>query len=577
MSTYQTLKEFYPTPVDLIAKMVEGIDLRDVKSVLEPSAGKGDIVDFLNVAVSYISDDWRYRYIDDNLSFEEKMNYIIQNDVVTEIKKGETKYRYHFQKNIDCVEINTELAAILRDKEFSVYQQDFLQFDGEKHYDLIIMNPPFSNGAEHLLHAIQIAEKTGSMIVCLLNAETIRNPYSNQRKELMKQLDKYSASYEYISNAFTNAERATDVEIVIVKLTIPSPFKAGKSRIWEELESIEIKIDESGIPNELIAADDTLKMAVMLYQRELAAGKKLITEYLALKPYLSSKFDDSDTPDYMKGCTLYLCNEKNHDTLNWNDYVYAVRYKYWYQLLHNPNFIGNLTSNLKNEYYQSIREFAHKDFSLSNIYTVKMDILQRTALGIENKIISLFETLSYEHSMGCEKNVHYFNGWKSNSAFKINKKVVVPYMHCWDEIWKQFKYSYNLFGFLEDIEKCLDFLSLDKSFNADYDMMYWLRYYENIQQTKKLRLKYFDVDVYKKGTIHIKFRNEKLLKRFNLYGCLHKGWLPPSYGKKSYSNMTDEEKSVIDEYEGEEEYTKVYQNPDKYILTPEKSVMLLEG
>lgn len=43
-------------------------------------------------------------------------------------------------------------------------------------------------------------------------------------------------------------------------------------------------------------------------------------------------------------------------------------------------------------------------------------------------------------------------------------------------------------------------------------------------------------------------------------------WLPPSYGKVSYDEMTAEEKQVIDDFQGEEAYSKVYANPSKYIV-----------
>lgn len=39
--------EFYPTPKNLIDKMLKGTDLSMISSVLEPSAGKGDIVEVL--------------------------------------------------------------------------------------------------------------------------------------------------------------------------------------------------------------------------------------------------------------------------------------------------------------------------------------------------------------------------------------------------------------------------------------------------------------------------------------------------------------------------------------------------
>lgn len=576
MNEYKALAEFYPTPPELIARMVKGIiSQKGIKSILEPSAGKGDIIDFIALAKNYLQDHWRYSHYTEEIEFADKIQLIINNDVVEAFKQGKRR-TFRDSKHIECVEIDRNLCAILKDKDYRVHNEDFLQFNDDKHYDLIIMNPPFSNGDEHLLKAISIAEKTGSKIVCLLNAETIRNPYSNKRKELLKQLGKYDTEYEFVQGAFTEAERKTDVEVVIVRVNIPTPFN-NKSRIWEELEEKEIDIDEGGIPTEIVSADDTLKAAVKLYKRELEAGKRLIEEYLALKPYLSSTFETDDTPEYMKGCTLTLFNDVKHKSLDWNDYVYSVRYKYWYQLLHNPAFIGNLTSNLRAEYFDNIKEFAHKDFSLKNIYAVKIDILNHLTKGIEEKIVGLFEKLSYEHSLECEKNVHYFNGWASNSAFKINKKIVIPYVNCWDHIFKEYKYSFSdLKTLLDDIEKCFDFLAIEKNDNIyERDLSTWLYHYEQTQQTKKLCFKYFDVDVFKKGTAHIKFRDEEVLKRFNLYGCQHKGWLPPSYGKKSYNDMTESEKKVIDEYEGEAEYTKVFNNPEKYMFTAERQMLLL--
>mgnify|MGYP003290709934 CR=1 FL=1 len=61
------------------------------------------------------------------------------------------------------------------------------------------MNPPFSNGDKHLLKALQI-QQNGGKVVCLLNAETIRNPYTETRKTLVDLLEKYEAEIEYIEN-----------------------------------------------------------------------------------------------------------------------------------------------------------------------------------------------------------------------------------------------------------------------------------------------------------------------------------------------------------------------------------------
>ena len=380
-----------------------------------------------------------------------------------------------------------------------------------------------------------------------------------------------------MQNAFSNAERKTDVEIAIIRIEIPAPFKE-KSQIWEELEQSNVEINEPEFSNEIVSADDPLRMAVKLYKQELQAGKKLIEEYIALKPYLTSTFENEETPSYMRGCLLTLSSGKNG--LDWNEYLYSLRYKYWYQLLHNPAFMNNLTSNLREEYYSMISEFAHKDFSLKNIYDVKMDIINRTAKGIEDKIVSVFESLSYQYSMEAAGNVHYFNGWKSNSAFKINKKVVIPYVAAWE--WGKLEYYHysdrSVYKKLDDLEKCLAFLQIGESeYVYDIDLSHQLKVYQEQQITRKMQFRYFEVDVFKKGTMHIKFRDLDLLKRFNIYGCQHKGWLPPSYGKKSYKDMNAEEKQVIDEYEGQQEYEKIYNNRENYILDVGQGMLLTDG
>ena len=56
------------------------------------------------------------------------------------------------------------------------------------------------------------------------------------------------------------------------------------------------------------------------------------------------------------------------------------------------------------------------------------------------------------------------------------------------------------------------------------------------------------------------------LKKFNIFGSQHKGWLPPSYGKKAYKDMTAEEKAIVNEFEGEKEYNKVISNKEYYLF-----------
>ena len=54
----------------------------------------------------------------------------------------------------------------------------------------------------------------------MINAETIRNPYTETRKALVQQLERYNASIEYIENGFAQSARRTDVEIALIKVYI---------------------------------------------------------------------------------------------------------------------------------------------------------------------------------------------------------------------------------------------------------------------------------------------------------------------------------------------------------------------
>ena len=47
MEKTMELLEFYPTPRNLLNKMFEGVNLYKVHTILEPSAGKGDIVKYI--------------------------------------------------------------------------------------------------------------------------------------------------------------------------------------------------------------------------------------------------------------------------------------------------------------------------------------------------------------------------------------------------------------------------------------------------------------------------------------------------------------------------------------------------
>ena len=140
-------EDFYPTPGAVAAKMLQKID-RNAVHFLEPSAGKGDLA-----------------------------------KAILGFGRTRSPYDHGSRHRVDVIELHPDLLKILQaHEELTVVGYDWLTYDGVSYYDAIVMNPPFSKGALHLLRAWDFLHN--GEIVCLLNQETIDNPYTEDRQRL---------------------------------------------------------------------------------------------------------------------------------------------------------------------------------------------------------------------------------------------------------------------------------------------------------------------------------------------------------------------------------------------------------
>jgi hypothetical protein len=381
-------------------------------------------------------------------------------------------------------------------------------------------------------------------------------------------LEKYNAEVEFIDNAFVNSERSTGVTVALVTIHIEKqPYD---STIINELKKEEIHNVKEYESTHLIESD-FIKGIVSQYEYEVKAGLKLINEYNSLRPLMLRSFD-SDSP-VLK---LELDYKDDSSTIE-NAYIKQIRSKYWKALFNNDQFMGLFTSNLKQKYNEMVEELKDYDFSFYNIYTLRIQLSKEMVQGVEDTILNLFEELSHKHHYYDEssKNVHLWNGWKSNSAYKINKRVVIPLNGYYDMqyTWGRYEPShYRCYDKLRDIERTFSYL--DNGTTNDIDLKEVLKHAEETGKTKKIETRYFFLTFYKKGTCHLEFKSMDLLHKFNLTAAKSKMWLPPSYGKQKYTDMSNEEKEVIDQFEGKESYNKVYNNQSFYILRAEELLRL---
>ena len=158
-----------------------------------------------------------------------------------------------------------------------------------KEYDLIIMNPPFSNGCKHLLKALEMQQRNGGAVICLLNAETLKNECTNERIMLNRMLEEYNADIQYIQDAFVDAERKTSVEIALIKVKLPDVHR--ESFIFDTLEKAKEHREYTyNAENTQVAKNDFLRVIVEQYKTEVEAGINLIKEYYAMSPHILYRF-----------------------------------------------------------------------------------------------------------------------------------------------------------------------------------------------------------------------------------------------------------------------------------------------
>lgn len=538
-------KELYPTPETIARKMTRLVDFEKVSSIPEPSAGYGDLA----AVVVKAFDELHHR------SFYDREKDPFNADV------------------LDVIEIDEKCRAFLKSKKATVVAEDFLKLQTFKRYDLIIMNPPFSDGVKHILKAIEM-QKYGGQIVCLLNSETINNPYTLERKVLVEKIEQYGGKVFDYGQCFIHSERPTDVNISCVYIDIP---RGAKSDILDGLEKAAKAEEQENDECKQLSTefDEYMRAIVGQYRRECEAGFKLINEYRAISRIALTSFKKEYSSPILE-----LKVYGNGDGSIENLYLERVRYKYWEAFFARPEICKKMTGEMQNEFYSRLGELKKIEFNLDNIYELQIRISKETLGSVENAILELFREFAHDHAWypECAKNIHhYYNGWATNKCGVINKKVIIILSGFRDYYrgGKVLDLDYKVRRKIADIEKVFSYLDtgitdcwetvdkvIDKAMAEG--------------QSQNIEFKYFTVTFYKKGTAHFVFKDLELLKRFNIFAGQREGGLPPSYGKKAYSDMTEREKAVIDEFQGEADYAEVLKNSEKYLVTS-KSLAIETG
>ena len=327
-------KTFYPTPEPLAKKLLEGLDWSFIESILEPSAGKGDLA---RVCAGLRKEaGYNGYYPTSDYSWDDAIR----------------------NADIDCIEIDPTLRAVLEQQGLRVIHDDFLTFETQKRYHLIAMNPPFDCGAAHLLHALDLMERGGE-IRCILNAETLRNLYSDQRRELAKRLKNLNAEVEFVQDGFKDTERSTDVEIALVRVSIPM-VHIDSSFIDEMRKAPTYKTSTVASEYADMVRYNEIDEWVNRHNFEVACGIRLIEEWAAMEPFILVN-PEAERADPILSLKVRKGSSEVDVTIN--QYIEQTRLKYWRAIFQHSTFTDKLTSNLLNDLQASVNKFKDYEFS----------------------------------------------------------------------------------------------------------------------------------------------------------------------------------------------------------------------
>lgn len=482
--------EYYPTPKDLMRKAWRMFNNRYFARVLEPSAGTGEL---------------------------------IPDDGDSALRNADG-YRDRAPRAVDCVEIDIRKHAVLRERGFDIVGLDFLKMGGLASYSHIIMNPPFSKGARHVLHAWD--GLFSGEIVAILNAETVRNPFSAERQRLAQIIEQYG-SVEFVGQAFAAGERPTDVDTVLVHLEkkqtvddLVSSWRDGLTPADRHTEP------DAGMNGQVVLPRAEIETLVAAYNAgaQAAIEQAVATQKVEFyKSVLGSAAHGRERGESVE--------ERVRESVD--ETVLQLRAGAWRSLLYKSRFSEKLASGARKRLEREFSEVSKLEFSLSNARSFVQGVLESAGQLQQQMACDAFDMITAFHS----ENRVWYRGWKSNdkhrtAGWRIKKsRFILPVEQEWSK-WSR-GIGYHGENMLRDLD--MTFSMLDGLAETDYSLLRAARdRIDELAAGDRITTRYFDVRFYKGiGTMHFYPRSQKIMDRLNKMVGQMRGWLPPAHERVS--------------------------------------------
>ena len=487
--------QFYPTPPDLAKRMWAKFKDRDFVRVLEPEAGAGDL------AIA---------------------------------GKPEDRWNRGPAFHIDCCEIDATKHGILREKGLNVIGLDFMDLADGAIYSHIIMNPPFAEGAKHVLKAWDVL--WNGEISAIVNAETVRNPFSQERRDLVDMIEQYG-EVEYIQDAFVveEAERKTSVEVALIWLGKSANLQRDIiGNLLEELQQDQTTTDSllEGLQREAnIALPSTaIENAVLTFNaavksmRDSAFASARARYYTALLGYTMAVRNGggTDRPN------APVCSVQREIAEGYKD----LKDRAWANVLRSTNVTSRLSSAAQRRVESEFEEIKKLDFTVKNIYGFLCGLIDKQGEIQLDMACDVFDLFTRYHS----DNTVFYKGWKSNDRHRTcgvrlkTTRIVLP-GHGAESYHNGLRWESE--RLLADFDKV--FAMLDGKLEPEIGLVAAFKnHFHELRTGSRITSSYFDIRYYPgAGTIHFFPKSKDLVDRLNRLVGRRRQWLPPEAARVS--------------------------------------------
>lgn len=465
--------DFYPTPPEVAALMLDPLDLRG-KTVLEPSAGKGDLVREC-------------------------------------LDRGAAEVLW-------C-EAERELQQILVSIPNARPTQgwpDFLQMQAAEvsHIDLICMNPPFSADEAHILHAWEIAPP-GCEIVALCNWNTCESTYRRLQLQLANLVEAYG-SKECLGECFATAERPTRVSVGMVRLTKPGQRVSGA----DEFDGFFLGPDDIEAQGEGLIPYRRSRDIVNRYAEACRIYDEQVEAATRLHGVLDGFF----------GKDLGLQVTVEGAPVTRNRFRKDLQKAAWKHVFAEFLPAQMATSQLAKDINAFVEQQSKIPFTERNIYRMLQIVAGTQEQRVDRAVEEAIDSLT-KHT---KENRYGVEGWVTNSGYMLNRRFIRSYMA--EPSWSGGFVTVKTYGSqsdeIRDLIKALCFLTgrpFEEVGQPQNPVVEGGRY----STGEWYAWGFFRFKAYKKGTVHFEFLDEEVWATVNARYARIKGQvLPEQLDKK---------------------------------------------